>query len=59
MEMVMMPREVFFFKQHKKVSLKKAARHVAVQSLTPYPLGISIVFPGERITKEICAIIFY
>ncbi|GMO54855.1 MAG: aminotransferase class I/II-fold pyridoxal phosphate-dependent enzyme [Candidatus Endomicrobiellum trichonymphae] len=53
-EMVMRPREVFLSNSTKKVSLKKAAGHVAAQTLTPYPPGIPVVIPGERITKEIC-----
>ena len=52
--MVMRPREVFLSSSTKKVSLKKAAGHVAAQTLTPYPPGIPVVIPGERITKEIC-----
>jgi arginine decarboxylase len=53
-EMVMKPREVFLSNSTKKVSLKKAVGHVAAQTLTPYPPGIPVVIPGERITKEIC-----
>jgi arginine/lysine/ornithine decarboxylase len=53
-EMVMTPREVFLSNNMKKVSLKKAVGHVAAQTLTPYPPGIPVVIPGERITKEIC-----
>jgi arginine/lysine/ornithine decarboxylase len=53
-EMVMNPREVFLSNKTKKLSLKKAVGHIAAQSLTPYPPGIPILIPGERITKEIC-----
>jgi arginine/lysine/ornithine decarboxylase len=53
-EMVMRPREVFLSNNTKKVSLKKAVGHVAAQTLTPYPPGIPVLIPGERITKEIC-----
>ncbi|MCA6072981.1 MAG: aminotransferase class I/II-fold pyridoxal phosphate-dependent enzyme [Endomicrobium sp.] len=53
-EMVMRPREVFLSNNTKKVSLAKAVGHVAAQTLTPYPPGIPVVIPGERITKEIC-----
>jgi arginine decarboxylase len=53
-EMVMQPRDVFLSKKTKKLSLKKAVGHIAAQSLTPYPPGIPILIPGERITKEIC-----
>ena len=53
-EMVMRPREVFLSNNTKKVSLRKAVGHIAAQTLTPYPPGIPVVIPGERITKEIC-----
>jgi arginine/lysine/ornithine decarboxylase len=53
-EMVMMPREVFLSNKTKRVSLKKSIGHVSAQTLTPYPPGIPILIPGERITKEIC-----
>lgn len=53
-EMVMMPRDVFLAAKIKRVPLNKAAGHIAAQSLTPYPPGIPVIIPGERITKEIC-----
>lgn len=53
-EMVMMPREVFLSKRMKRVPISKAAGHIAAQTLTPYPPGIPVLIPGERITKEIC-----
>jgi arginine decarboxylase len=53
-EMVMMPREVFLSKKTKRVPLSKAAGHISAQTLTPYPPGIPVLIPGERITKEIC-----
>ncbi|MDR0915455.1 MAG: aminotransferase class I/II-fold pyridoxal phosphate-dependent enzyme [Endomicrobium sp.] len=53
-EMVMKPRDVFLSSKTKKLSLKKAVGHIAAQSLTPYPPGIPILIPGERITKELC-----
>lgn len=53
-EMVMKPRDVFLSSSTKKVSLKKAVGHIAAQTLTPYPPGIPVVIPGERITQEIC-----
>lgn len=53
-EMVMMPREVFLSKKAKRVPISKAAGHIAAQTLTPYPPGIPVLIPGERITKEIC-----
>ncbi|MDR3195756.1 MAG: aminotransferase class I/II-fold pyridoxal phosphate-dependent enzyme [Endomicrobium sp.] len=53
-EMVMNPRDVFLSNSVTKVSLKNAVGHIAAQTLTPYPPGIPVVIPGERITQEIC-----
>lgn len=53
-EMVIMPREVFLLKKTKRVPIHKAAGHISAQTLTPYPPGIPVLIPGERITKEIC-----
>jgi arginine/lysine/ornithine decarboxylase len=53
-EMVMMPRDVSLSAKIKRVPLSKAAGQIAAQTLTPYPPGIPVVIPGERITKEIC-----
>ncbi len=53
-EMVMMPRDVFLSNNTKRVFLNKAVGHVAAQTLTPYPPGIPVLIPGERITQEIC-----
>jgi len=53
-EMVMTPRDVFLQHRAKRVSLSKAAGHISAQTLTPYPPGIPVLIPGERITKEMC-----
>ena len=53
-EMVMMPRNVVFSPNTKSIPLAKAVGHVSAQTLTPYPPGIPVLIPGERITKEIC-----
>ena len=53
-EMVMTPREVFLSHDIKKIPLSKSVGHVSAQVLTPYPPGIPVVIPGERISKEIC-----
>ena len=52
-EMVMTPREVFLSQNIKKIPLTKSIGHVSAQVLTPYPPGIPVVIPGERISKEI------
>ncbi|MBI3291762.1 MAG: aminotransferase class I/II-fold pyridoxal phosphate-dependent enzyme [Elusimicrobia bacterium] len=51
-EMVMMPRDVFLFHRSKRIPLSKAVGHISAQALTPYPPGIPVLIPGERITQE-------
>ncbi|OGS18455.1 MAG: hypothetical protein A2219_08790 [Elusimicrobia bacterium RIFOXYA2_FULL_50_26] len=53
-EMVMMPRDVFFSAKTKRIPLSKAVGQISAQTLTPYPPGIPVLIPGERITAEIC-----
>lgn len=53
-ELVMTPREVFLNAKTKRIPVSKAAGHIAAQTLTPYPPGIPVLIPGERITPEIC-----
>ena len=52
-EMVMTPRDVFLQRRAKRVPLSQAVGHISAQTLTPYPPGIPVLIPGERITKEI------
>jgi arginine decarboxylase len=52
-EMAMTPRDVFLQHRAKRVPLSKAAGHISAQTLTPYPPGIPVLIPGERITQEI------
>jgi arginine decarboxylase len=52
-EMVMVPRDVFLLYKSKRVPLSRAAGHISAQTLTPYPPGIPVLIPGERITQEI------
>lgn len=52
-ELVMIPRDVFLLYRWKRVPLSKAAGHIAAQTLTPYPPGIPVLIPGERITQVI------
>jgi len=52
-EMVMNPRDVFLLHKAKRVPLNKAVGQISAQTLTPYPPGIPVLIPGERITREI------
>jgi arginine/lysine/ornithine decarboxylase len=52
-ELVMNPRDVFLLYRSKRVPLRKAIGHISAQPLTPYPPGIPVLIPGERVTSEI------
>lgn len=53
-ELVMTPRDVFLNSKTKRIPLTKSSGHISAQSLTPYPPGVPVLIPGERITPEIC-----
>lgn len=38
----------------KRVPLNKAVGMISAEILSPYPPGIPVLIPGERITKEVC-----
>lgn len=50
-EQVMTPREAFLA-NHVEIPFNKSAGHVSAEVVTPYPPGIPILCPGERITQE-------
>lgn len=52
-EMVMNPRDVFLQMKAKRVPLSRSVGQISAQTLTPYPPGIPVLIPGERITQEI------
>lgn len=47
-EMAMLPRDAFFARAH-AVPLPAAIGCIAAESVTPYPPGIPVLVPGERI----------
>ena len=51
-EQVVTPREAFLA-EHVEIPFQTSAGHVCAEVVTPYPPGIPIICPGERITKEI------
>jgi arginine/lysine/ornithine decarboxylase len=51
-QQVMTPREAFYA-ETEMVSLMDAPERVAAEFVTPYPPGIPLCVPGERITDEI------
>ncbi len=52
-EIVLSPREVYTKHAKKKISLERAAGRISACTIAPYPPGIPVLFPGERITKEV------
>lgn len=50
-ELVVTPREAFL-SDCVEVPFKKSAGRICVEVITPYPPGIPILCPGERITQE-------
>lgn len=51
-EYVLSPREAMF-KETKKVAFADSEGYIAGEIITFYPPGIPIIYPGERISKEI------
>ena len=50
-EQVMTPREAFLA-NYVEIPFSKSAGHVSAEVVTPYPPGIPVLCPGERITQE-------
>jgi len=49
-ELVVTPREAFL-SDHVEIPFKKSAGRICAEVVTPYPPGIPILCPGERITE--------
>lgn len=52
LESVMLPRDAFFGPTD-TVAIGDAAGHIAAEQVTPYPPGIPVVVPGERLTSPV------
>ena len=52
LETVRLPRDAFFG-PFADVPAKDAAGKIAAEQITPYPPGIPVVVPGERITQQV------
>jgi arginine/lysine/ornithine decarboxylase len=52
LEPVMLPRDAFFTAKE-TVSADNAIGRIAAEQITPYPPGIPVIVPGERITAEL------
>jgi arginine decarboxylase len=48
----MLPRDAFFATKE-TVEADKAAGRICAEQITPYPPGIPVIIPGERITAEL------
>ncbi|MFK2890150.1 aminotransferase class V-fold PLP-dependent enzyme [Dyella flagellata] len=48
------PREAFFA-SHETVPLEQALHRISTEAVTPYPPGIPVLLPGERITADTLA----
>jgi lysine decarboxylase len=55
-EVVLTPREAFL-KQRRRVSMTDAIGEVSAEQFCPYPPGIPLLAPGERVTEEAVAAI--
>lgn len=53
---VLTPREAFFA-DTEMVPLEQATNRVAAEAITPYPPGIPLVMPGERLTADVIALL--
>ena len=51
-EAVLTPREAFYARTE-KVPFEKSAGRICTEIVSPYPPGIPILVPGERITQEL------
>lgn len=51
-EQVFTPRQAYFAKTE-EVNWQQAIGKISAEMIAPYPPGIPIIYPGERITKEV------
>jgi arginine decarboxylase len=51
-EMVLTPRDAFFSAEE-TVPLRDASGRIAAEAITPYPPGIPLVMPGERLSADV------
>ncbi|MFI6009549.1 aminotransferase class I/II-fold pyridoxal phosphate-dependent enzyme [Streptomyces sp. NPDC051243] len=51
-DQVVLPRDAYFAR-HTKVPAAEAAGRIAAEMITPYPPGIPVILPGERLTEPV------
>ncbi len=52
-EIVLTPREVYMQHRKKKMPLGESEGQICAETIAPYPPGIPVLLPGERITAEV------
>jgi arginine/lysine/ornithine decarboxylase len=52
LEPAMLPRDAFFASKE-TVDADKAVGRICAEQITPYPPGIPVIIPGERMTGEL------
>ncbi|GAA2495371.1 ornithine decarboxylase [Actinocorallia cavernae] len=52
MDQAQLPRDAYFT-WHERVPTDEAAGRIAAEMITPYPPGIPVVLPGERLTQPV------
>ena len=52
-EIVLTPREVYMQYNKKKMPLGESEGQICAETIAPYPPGIPVLLPGERITAEV------
>ncbi|MFE9017136.1 aminotransferase class I/II-fold pyridoxal phosphate-dependent enzyme [Streptomyces sp. NPDC007808] len=52
MDQVDLPRDAYFAR-HAKIPTAEAVGRIAAEMITPYPPGIPVVLPGERLTEPV------
>lgn len=51
-EQVLTPRQAYF-SMSEEISWQQAVGRISAEMIAPYPPGIPIIYPGERITQEV------
>lgn len=57
--LVLTPKEAFDTKSKETIKLKDSINKISNEFIIPYPPGIAILVPGERITKDIIDYVVY
>ncbi|MBL3664929.1 ornithine decarboxylase [Streptomyces sp. M2CJ-2] len=52
MDQALLPRDAYFAR-HAKVPAAEASGRIAAEMITPYPPGIPVALPGERLTEPV------